>query len=447
MHRSLPAFFFVPIILCLTGCAFFRSKPPKTPPRPVFEGRTATLNLTNGIPVVASLDLPHGFIPSAAIPPMWLAQGLTIGVAGTLDQKAVVLGFGGDKLANMTTIATDFGAGAPGGRILCVAASRDGMELATAVAASHAHQLDIFVIDSISGGIGHSVASFDGDYRVSSLNWLDRTTIAIVIQSSGLADDETNPDNHASGLYVIGISGIGSIMHFDQVHCGLRHLSFSPDLAVAVSEGDRDVAPAVVDLRGQSCFEIREPGPIKVLGWSPDFSAILYVAGDQGGTNASVFRFTLATGQRTLVALSSSAAAYASDGTIVAMGNSQLSRKRVERDPSGLAKVEIALINPRTAEIKINSLGFETPLAALARSTMVFTTASDDAAIDTFLSAPEGLLRELIEYSYPSRSAFVIASGDATGPLTTSWSANGRALAMVDGDASHAMLTVLIPPQ
>jgi hypothetical protein len=78
---------------------------------------------------------------------------------------------------------------------------------------------------------------------------------------------------------------------------------------------------------------------------------------------------------------------------------------------------------------------------------MVLTAASDSAAIDTFVPASHGLLRELIDYSYPSRSAFVVASGHATGPLTMSWSANGRALAIVDGDSSLAKLTVLIPPQ
>jgi hypothetical protein len=78
---------------------------------------------------------------------------------------------------------------------------------------------------------------------------------------------------------------------------------------------------------------------------------------------------------------------------------------------------------------------------------MVFTTASDSAAIDTFVPQPDRLLRELIDYSYPARSAFVLASGTARGPLSMSWSSDGRSLAIVDGDASLAMLTVIIPPR
>jgi hypothetical protein len=148
-----------------------------------------------------------------------------------------------------------------------------------------------------------------------------------------------------------------------------------------------------------------------------------------------------------LIAVSSAAAAYASDGTIVAMGNGGLSWKRIARDPQTPAKAEIALLNPQTASVTMNSLGFQTPPALFAQSSMVFTTVSNSAAIDTFVPQPNGLLRELIDYSYPARSAFVLASGTARGPLSMSWSPDGRELAIVDGDASLAMLTVVIPPR
>jgi hypothetical protein len=181
-------------------------------------------------------------------------------------------------------------------------------------------------------------------------------------------------------------------------------------------------------------------------GCSPDSSAILYAASAGDGKNVGVFRLIVATGQRIVVAVSSLAAAYASDGTIVAMGNGRLSWKRVEQDPGAPAKAEIALLNPLTAEVTINSLGFRTPPAMFARSTMVLTPTSDSAAIDTFVPEAGVLLRELIDYSYPSRSAFVLASGRANGALTMSWS-DGGALAIVDGDAALARLTVLIPPR
>jgi hypothetical protein len=439
----------VPIFLCLTGCAFFKSKPPPPagPRPPHFAYRTATLDITDGIRVTAAVKLPNGFAPSSASPPMWLAQGKGVAVAGTLDQKTVVLGFSGDRLTDMATIASDFGPGAPAGRILEVAASADGMELATAVAATDAHRLDLMVIDSISGGQGHSVASFNGDYRVASLNWLDRTTIAIVLQTQEESPAATNADASASGLYAVDISGLGSVAHFDQLHCGLDRMSFSPDRRYAVSEGDRDLAPAIVELSTQACAQLRATGPIEVLGWAPDSSSFLYSASSRDGSGAGAFRFTVATAQRKPIAVSSTAAAYVSDGTIIAMGNAQLSWKHVAQAPNAPVKAEIALLNPLTAEVTINSLGFRTPPVLFARSTMVLAPASDNAAITTFVPAADGVLRELINYSYPSRNAFVLASGRVNGSLAMSWSGDGRALAIVDGDASLAWLTVLIPPQ
>jgi hypothetical protein len=224
-------------------------------------------------------------------------------------------------------------------------------------------------------------------------------------------------------------------------------LSFSPNQRFAVSTGDRETAPAIIDLHDQSCAEIRTTAPIKVLGWAPDSSAFIYAAQESKSANIGVFRFSSATATSTLIAVSSAAAAYASDGTIIALGNGGLSWKRIARDPDAPVKAEIALINPRTAVVTINSLGFQTLPALFAQSSMVFTTASDSAAIDTFVPQPDRLLRELIDYSYPARSAFVLASGTARGPLSMSWSSDGRSLAIVDGDASLAMLTVIIPPR
>jgi hypothetical protein len=78
---------------------------------------------------------------------------------------------------------------------------------------------------------------------------------------------------------------------------------------------------------------------------------------------------------------------------------------------------------------------------------MVFTDVSDSAAIDSLVLLPNGLTRLLLDYSYPSRSAFVIASGPVRGQLSMSWAPDGRALALVDGDASLSMLTVMVPPR
>ncbi len=434
----------VPLLLCLTSCALFKSAPPPPPPRPLYAGRTATLDITNGIRVAAAVELPRGFTPDPDSPPRWLAQGTVVGVAGTRDRKTVVLGFGGDQLSDMTVLVGDFGPGAPTGHILAAAPNPDGMEIATAVAPADAHRLDLMVIDTISGGKGHSVASFDGDYRVAGLDWLDRSTIAIVVYPSAQATLNATADSVASGLYAVGISGVGSVTHLDHIHCRLGRLSFSPNRRFAVSVGDREAPPAIIDMHSQACAELRVPAPLRMLGWAPDSSALLYAA--RGG-NAGVFRYTVATGQRTLIAVSSAAAAYASDGTIIALGNGRLSWKSIARDPDTQVKAEIALLNPLTAVVTINSLGFQTPPAMFALSSMVLSPASDSAAIDTFVPTPDGLLRELIDYSYPARRAFMLAAGHASGPLVMSWSDDGGALAIVDGDAARAMLTVLIPPR
>jgi hypothetical protein len=442
---------FVLLLLLIAGCSIFKpAPPPPPPPRPLHLGSTATLEITNGIRITASSELPRGFIPNPLIPPMWLAQDMGVAVAGSLEDKSTVIGLGGPKMSDLAIIASDFGPGALTGRILAVAASPDGMELATAVVDPTASRLNLMLIDSINSGEAHAVASFDSVDRVASLNWVDRDTIAIVIRPSAppasVASNVVTRGSQ-SALYLVGITGLGSVTQLDKIHCQLTNLRFSPNSSLAVSAGDNETAPAIVNLQDQSCAELHVAAPIKVLGWAPDSSAFIYAAREPGNSNVGVFRFLPATGTTTLIAVSSSAAAYASDGTIVALGNAGLSWKRIARDPQTPAKAEIAVLNPQTASITMNSLGFQTPPALFAQSSMVFTTASNSAAIDTFVPQRNGLLRELIDYSYPARSAFVLASGPARGPLSMSWSPDGRELAIVDGDASFAMLTVMIPPR
>lgn len=440
----------IPLLLLLFGCSLFKSKPPAPPPHPFQLGATATLGITTGIPVIASTKLPHGFVPDSAVPPMWLAEDLGIAIAGSLNGKGMVLGLSGPKLSHVTAIASDHDSGASAGILQGVAASPDGMELALAVAEPANNRLNIVLIDSIGNGESHSVASFDGDYDVVSMKWIDHDTLAVLIYPSAppaqIAANVDTVGAQSGGLYVIGITGLGSIAHLDRIPCRLGPLSFSPNRRFVASAGGAGAAPAVVDLQNQTCAQIRAAAPVKLLGWAPDSSAFLYAAANDRG-NRSAFRYILAIGRSTLEAVSSKSVAYASDGTIVAMGDAALSWKRIAQAPTAPVKAEIALVNPQTAQITINSLGFQTPPAILAQSTMVFTTASDSAAIDTFVPTSQGPVRELIDYSYAARSAFVLASGPARGPLSMSWSPNGLALAIVDGDASRAMLTVMVPPR
>jgi hypothetical protein len=439
-----------PLLLLLVGCSLFKSKPPAPPPHPFQLGATATLGITTGIPVIASTELPRGFVPNAGVPPMWLAEDLGIAIAGSLNGKGAVLGLSGPKLSKLRVIAGGHRSSPSGGIIQAVAASPDGMELALAVAEPASNSLNLVLIDSIGNGESHSVASFDGAYDVISMNWIDRDTLAFLIYPSAppaqIAANVDTVGAQSGGLYVIGITGLGSITHLDRITCRLGPLTFSPNRRFAASAGEVVAVPAVVDLQHQSCAQIRAAAPVKLLGWAPDSSGFLYAAANDRG-NMSTFRYTVAAERSTLVAVSSTSVAYASDGTIVAMGDAGLSWKRIAQAPTAPVKAEIALVNPQTGQITINSLGFQTPPAMFAQSTMVFTTASDSAAIDTFVPTTQGLVRELIDYSYAARSAFVLASGPARGPLSMSWSPNGLALAIVDGDASRAMLTVMVPPR
>ncbi len=440
------------MLLAISVAACATKKPaPAQPPPPPIAGHTATLDITGGMQVVGALAMPSGFTPVPAWPPMWLEQGREIAVAGLVGDKATVIAFGGSGLADQHELGEDFGPLAPGGRIVDIAASPDGMELATAVAEPTANRLEVVVTDVLAGGSGHPVATFDGDYPFVTLQWLDPTTIALSIRAAPPPPDqaaapvETLPP--AGGFYAIRIGGPGTVAHFDKIRCPLAGLSFSPSRRYVVSEGDAATHPAIVDLDSQACVALSAPAPLKVLGWAPDSSAFIYAANAGNGGLPGVFRYTIANGTVAIIAVSSSAAAWASDGTILAMGNSQLSWKRVAQAPAALARIQIALFSDQHPQIQMNGLGYQSLPAMLARSTMTFTAATDTAAIDAIRPGATGPLRELIDYSYPARAAFIVAEGPARGPLIMSWGPDGRTLAMLDGDRSLAMLTVIVPPR
>jgi hypothetical protein len=78
---------------------------------------------------------------------------------------------------------------------------------------------------------------------------------------------------------------------------------------------------------------------------------------------------------------------------------------------------------------------------------MVFSQISNDAIIDTAIPGATGPVREIIEYSYPARAAFVLAHGAVQGPVAISWSPDGRQIAIADGDATRRTLAVIAPPK
>jgi hypothetical protein len=452
MRRSVIAVAALALAFGAAGCSLLRRRTPaKPPPALLFEARTATLAITNGISLPASIALPPGFAPAAGYPPMWFQHGAEIGVAGEVEGKTVVLGFSGANLANRRVLAQDFGAAAAAGVIVDIAASPDGARLATAVSQAQNNRIVVFLRDltSPSDAEGHALASVDGSFALVHLTWLDSARLSLALRAPAPSAEPAaagGPDSSASdGLYVIGLAK--PPQRFHQPGCALSQLSWSPNGRLALAQGDVQAPVALIDYTAQTCQKLNIATPMKVLGWSPDSTAFIYTAVNVEARSVGIFRYELVSRASTLVAVSSSAAAYASDGAIIAVVNRELSWRRVAAQPQAKVKVEIAAFDPKQAEIRINSLGFETQAALLAQGSMVFSAASNDAVIDAYLPAVPVPIRELIEYSYPSQSAFVLARGPARGPVMMSWSPDGHIVVIVDGNAQASSLTLLVPPR
>jgi len=454
MRRSVPWLGLVSCVLALCACASRKPPAQKPPPKPIYAGRTAGLDVTNGIQITGAVAMPSGFLPDAARAPIWIRRGEEIAVVGRAGGKSVVLGFSGSGLGDRRIVAEDFGAGAPNGRIIDFAASPDGLELAAAVAVPKEDRVEVVLRETINPGAGHPIASFDGNFDFAQLIFLDEATLALVLHARRAGGDEAGaPDTAAppkDGIYLITITGQVAVRQLDKIQCPVSRMSFSPNGYFALGEGSESVPPAIFDLRDEVCRALRVRQPIKVLSWSRDSTAFLYRAIDKDG-GPGIFRFDMSSGQSSLVAISSGAAAFANDGTIIALGNRELSWRQAAQG-SAKVKAEIALLDSHATEINLNSLGFETTPALLAAATMVYSSASDDGIIDIGIAnIAGGLLRELIEYSYPARAAFVLASGPMQGPVSMSWSPDGKLVAIVDGNQSASrrltMLTVLAPPR
>jgi len=454
MRRSVIALAALALAFCPAGCSFLRRPaPPKPPPALPFEARTATLAITNGISLLASIALPPGFAPAVGYPPMWLRYGMEIGVAGDVEGKTVVLGFSGANLANRRVLAQDFGAAAAAGVIVDIAASPDGTRLATAASQPQNNRIVVFLRDltSPSDVEGHALVSVDGNFALVHLTWLDSATLGLALRAPAPSAEPAAAGGPASdaldGLYIIDLAKPGPPQRFHQPGCALSRLSWSPNGRRAVAQGDVQAPVALIDYTAQTCQKLNIATPMKVLGWSPNSTAFIYTALNVDARSNGIFRYELASRAITLVAVASSAAAYASDGAIIAVVNRELSWRRVAAQPQAKVKVEIAAFDPKQAEIRINSLGFETRAALLARGSMIFSAASNDAVIDAYLPGVPVPIRELIEYSYPTQSAFVLARGRVRGPVMMSWSPDGHIVAIVDGDAQASTLTLLVPPR
>jgi hypothetical protein len=419
-----------------------KGKPRAAPQR--YAAQTATLKVTFGLQVAGVVPLPEDFVPDTSRPPMWLQGGSEVGVIGTRVGKGAMLGFSAVGLSRQRVVIEDYSDTA-GKRLLDAAISADGRTIATAVADSLKDGLEMNLIDASNTGEIHPVASIEGEFDSAQLIWLSEKEIALAAVATTPGSNESTAGTAAvpvSGLYLTSIGAAPSIQRLDGINCRLSPLRFSPTGAFAVAQGADNVPPAIIDLLSESCVRFLS-GPVKVLGWAPNSAAFLYRTADQAG----VFRFDMQNGRSSTIAISSDAAAYASDGTIIAFGSQELSWGRAVVEPMSPVKAQIALLDPHQNLITLTSLGFLTLPALLAQSTMVLSQVSNDAIIDTAIPTPGGLVREIIEYSYPARAAFVLAQGPVRGSIALSWSPDGKRIAIVDGEGVHWTLAVIAPPK
>ena len=443
----------VVLALALAGCSA-RHPQERQPPLPTATVRTATMDVTPGLKLLARIELPDGFTPSPLYPPMWLQTGKEVGVAGTIKGRSVIMGYSGPAWHNERVIAEDGGAGAKDGHIVDAWPSPDGMAMALAVVKPGEGRLDVVVRDLISAGNGHPVSSFDGEFDGASVAWVDEFTVALALRAHqsaaapAVADGEAAASarhNASSGLYLIAINGMVTADFLD-LKCKLSRLSWSPLGDFAVGAGDENAPAVLIDRHKGSCEQLNARAPIRVLDWSRDGKSFLYEETNRKGEIAA-YRYDLASRSGRLVAVSSGAAAFITSGDVLALGNSGMSFERIRSRPEQPMRAEIALFDSKDAEIDVQSLGFNATPAMLAQSTMSYSRASNSAAIATFGVTRAGPLRRVLTYSAADKNAFVIAFGPPRGPVLMNWSPRGQYLAIVDGDAVESALTILSPPR
>jgi hypothetical protein len=420
---------------------------------------TATLEVATGAKVVARTVLPKGFAPLPPTAPIWLQNGSQIALVGTKADRTFVVAFDAATLQNPRILASDFGPATPGGTIVGVAASPDGMTLAIAVAEPSTNQLEVVLHDAFAQGTGSRVASFPGQFDFASMSWLDGHTIALVLRASTKPPKPPPPAHDAShadappaeanqpvadngGLFLIETTGLGAVKPL-KIKCPLSHLSWSPDGRFAIGDGDPLTPPILIDRPKDFCAVLRSKEPINVLAWSPASDSFLYSTANVH--TRGTFRYDVATGTSSLIAVASTAAAFTSAGKVLALGNQDLSWRRVAKAPEAPVLSELATFEPQVGELSIVPLGIRTLPALLVASHMVYTTVTDSAAIDLLSPGRPGPLRELIAYMVPPRTAFLLASGPAHGEVLMSWSPDGKEVAVLDGDANTSVLTIFSP--
>jgi hypothetical protein len=454
---------FLLLTLCIVvassfGCSSAKPQPAKAP-APVPTQRTGTLEITAGIHVIASVPLPRGFAPLGGYPPQWLESGSEVGLIGAYNGRLVMLGYSGPGWRTGRVIAAETGeAAAEPGRIMDLATSPDGMTLAIAVAVAGKDRLDIVLRDLIAAGPGHPMATFDGLYDIASVSWLNNSSVAIALRPSAKqpeivpaapADSGATPPpaQPTTGLQILVVAGTGSVAPM-KLPCSIGALSWSPLGVYAVSVGGPGLAPALIDRRHSTCAPLRANAPVRVLGWDPvNERSFLYVQPIPASKSVGVYEHNIGTGRDKIIAVSSAAAAYTGGGVVIALGNQNLTFKAIAATPFLPVTAQLALFDPNQPEISIKQLGFQTVPPMLAASSMTYAKATDRVAIETYQPSARVALRKIITYTMHADDAFQIAYGPARGVAEMSWSPKGQWLAIADGDASGAALTIIEPPE
>ncbi len=436
----------------------------KPAPAP-FVGRSTTLEVTHGIKVLTNVQMPDGFAPIPTRPPIWLREGDEIGIVGTQAGHTIMYGLGGAAWRTGRILAAETGpAAAEVGTIADLAASPNGLTLATAMVAPGGNRVDVIIRDLIATGAGNVIAGFNGQYDSISMNWLNNATIALALRrhpeplESGVSgetpkSDPDQPDveappNRPDGLQLIVVTGAGSVAPV-KFSCPMSALSWSAHSVYAVGQGDAGAPPVIIDRRDSTCTKFHVPVPIHVLDWDPDDEgSFLYVGPDPVRRTIGVFKYNIATGAENLIGVSTGAAAFAGSSSTIALGNQKLTFRMAIDRPEATLLAQIAISRPEQSELDMKSLGFETTAETLAQSTMEYSKSADEAAMQVYAPSLPVAWRKIVTYSLKYDSAFMLAEGPARGAVTMSWSLKGRWLAFLDGDATAGtVMTVLVPPR
>ena len=458
---------FLIVILALAAasvasCSTANAPKPVPPP---FVARSTTLEVTRGIKVLTAVGMPNGFAPIPTRPPIWLQEGEEIGVVGTQAGHTIMYGLGGAAWRTGRILAAETGpAAAEEGTIADLAASPNGLTLATAMVAPGGNRVDVIIRDLIATGAGTVIASFNGPYDSISMHWVNNATIALALRrhpellESGVNGDapksdptepaEEPPPSRADGLQLIVVTGAGSVAPL-KFSCPMSALSWSAHGVYAVGQGDAGAAPVIIDRRNSTCTKFHVPVPIHVLDWDQDDEgSFLYVGPDASRRTIGVFKYNIATGTENLLGVSTGAASFTGSSNTITLGNQKLTFKVAIERPEAPLLAQIAISRPEQSEVDVKPLGFETPPEMLAQSTMEYSRAANEAAMQIYAPSLPVPWRKIVTYSLKYDSAFLLAEGPARGTVTMSWSLRGRWLAFLDGDATAGtVMTVLVPPR